>query len=216
METILYFVDIFLHLNRHLTEFVQNYGPWVYLLLFLVVFCETGLVVTPFLPGDSLLFAVGALCGVGAMDLRLSMVILLAAAILGDTVNYSIGKWAGPKVFRNKSSKWFNPRHLERTHQFVEKYGSKAIVLARFAPIVRTFAPFVVGIGKMSYFRFMVYNVTGGVLWVAGFVLVGYFFGNIPAVKSNFSLVILGIIFVSLLPLVIEFWRNTRKVSPQQ
>lgn len=211
METILHFLDVLLHLNRHLAEFVQNYGPWVYLLLFLIVFCETGLVVTPILPGDSLLFAVGALCGIGVMDLSLSGVLLVGAAILGDTVNYAIGYRVGPKIFRKQTSRWLNPKHLDRTHEFMERYGAKAIVLARFAPILRTFAPFVAGIGKMTYFRFMTYNVVGGIAWVAGFLLAGYFFGNIPAVKRNFTFVIFAIIILSILPIVVESWRATRQ-----
>ena len=207
MESIKKFLDLVLHLNAHLDAFVQSYGWWVYLLLFLIVFCETGLVATPFLPGDSLLFAVGALCGVGSLDLLPSVVVLLVAAILGDTVNYWIGYWTGPKVFRQRTSRWFNPKHLERAHEFTERYGGKAVVLARFVPIVRTFVPFVTGIGRMTYGRFMSYNVAGGVVWVLGFVLAGFYFGNIPAVKRNFTLVILGIIVVSMLPGVIEYLR---------
>ena len=207
MESIKKFLDFVLHLNAHLDAFVQSYGLWVYLLLFVIVFCETGLVATPFLPGDSLLFAVGALCGVGSLDLLPSVVVLLVAAILGDTVNYWIGYWTGPKVFRQRASRWFNPSHLERAHEFTERYGGKAVVLARFVPIVRTFVPFVTGIGRMTYVRFMSYNVGGGVAWVLGFVLAGFYFGNIPTVKRNFTLVILGIIAVSMLPGVIEYLR---------
>jgi len=211
MEHLRYLIDFVLHINVHLAELVDRYGPWVYGVLFVIVFCETGLVVTPILPGDSLLFAVGALCGAGSMDLWISMVVLLAAAIIGDTVNYWIGAWAGPQVFRNKTSRWFNPKHLERTHEFMERYGAKAVIIARFVPIVRTFVPFVAGIGRMSYPRFMIYNLVGGVAWVALFVPAGYFFGNIPLVKNNFSLVILGIIAVSMVPGVIEFMRHRAK-----
>ncbi len=212
METIKTIIDFILHINVHLDELVRDYGVWVYLILFLIVFCETGLVVTPFLPGDSLLFAVGALCGAGqVMDIWISMGLLLAAAILGDTVNYWAGHWCGPKVFRAAGSRWLNPKHLERTHAFMERYGGKAIIIARFVPIVRTFAPFVAGIGRMTYGRFMSYNVVGAILWVGLFVPAGYFFGNMPLVKKNFSLVILAIIVVSMLPGVIEIWRHRRK-----
>jgi len=211
MEQIQYLIDFVLHINQHLDVLVRDYGVWVYLFLFQIVFCETGLVVTPFLPGDSLLFAAGALCGAGALDVWAVMAVLLGAAILGDTANYWIGSWTGPKVFRWKASFWFNPKHLERTHAFSEKYGGKAIVFARFVPIVRTFAPFVAGIGRMTYVRFMLFNVGGAVAWVLCFVPAGYFFGNIPVVKKNFSLVILIIIFVSLLPGVIEYMRHRRR-----
>lgn len=219
MEVILKFIDIVLHVNKYLGEIVQDYGAWVYFILFLIVFCETGLVVTPFLPGDSLLFAIGALAADGALDLKLCIFLLLIAAILGDTVNYWIGHWMGPKVFQKKDSRFLNPKHLERTHAFYEKYGGKAIIFARFIPIVRTFAPFVAGVGSMTYSRFMFYNVTGAVLWIFGFTLAGYFFGTIPIVKKNFSLVILVIIILSVLPAVIEIlreWRKSRKAASRQ
>lgn len=210
MEYIRYLIDFVLHINVHLDELVRDYGAWVYAVLFVIVFCETGLVVTPILPGDSLLFAVGALCGLGTLDLLVSMLVLLVAAILGDTVNYWIGAWAGPQVFRKKNSRWLNPKHLERTHEFMERYGGKAVIIARFVPIVRTFVPFVAGVGRMSYGRFMMYNVVGAIAWVSCFVPAGYFFGNMPLVKNNFSLVILGIIVVSMLPGIIEFMRQRR------
>jgi len=210
MDSINAILDFILHINVHLDALVQDYGLWVYLMLFGIVFCETGLVVTPFLPGDSLLFAVGALCGVGSLNLGLSMAVLLVAAILGDTVNYWVGYWTGPKVFRASTSRWLNPKHLERTHEFMEKYGGKAIIIARFVPIVRTFAPFVAGVGRMTYLRFMAYNVVGAVAWVACFVPAGYFFGNLPVVKNNFSLVIFGIIGVSMLPGLFEYLRHRR------
>jgi membrane-associated protein len=219
MEAFKYAVDFVLHLNDHLGELVQNYGPWVYLILFLIVFCETGLVVTPFLPGDSLLFAVGALCGTGALDLTTCIVLLLIAAILGDTVNYWIGHWVGPKVFHYQKSRWLNPKHLERTHAFMEKYGGKAIIFARFAPILRTFAPFVAGIGRMTYARFMMYNVVGGIAWVLGFLLVGYFFGGLEVVKRNFTLIILAIIVISFIPPFLEFyrhWKESRRAAAQK
>ena len=210
MEYISYLIDFVLHINVHLDELVRDYGAWVYAVLFVIVFCETGLVVTPILPGDSLLFAVGALCGLGTLDLLVSMLVLLVAAILGDTVNYWIGAWAGPQVFRKKNSRWLNPKHLERTHEFMERYGGKAVIIARFVPIVRTFVPFVAGVGRMSYGRFMMYNVVGAIAWVCCFVPAGYFFGNMPVVKNNFSLVILAIIVVSMLPGIIEFMRQRR------
>lgn len=213
MDYLKQLIDFILHINAHLDELVRNYGTWVYVILFLIVFAETGLVVTPFLPGDSLLFAIGALCGVGSLDLTTCIVLILAAAILGDTVNYWVGHWVGPKVFRAKSSRWLNPKHLERTHAFMERYGGKAIIIARFVPIVRTFAPFVAGIGRMTYGRFMAYNVVGAVLWVGIFIPAGYFFGNLPVVKKNFSLVILAIIFVSMLPGVFEYLRHRRSAA---
>jgi membrane-associated protein len=213
MEAIKTLIDFILHINVHLEELVRDYGFWVYLILFAIVFCETGLVVTPFLPGDSLLFAVGALCGMKLLDLWLSMAVLLVAAILGDTVNYWIGHWMGPKVFRAQRSRWLNPKHLERTHAFMEKYGGKAIIIARFVPIIRTFAPFVAGVGRMTYVRFMAYNVVGAIAWVGLFVPAGFFFGNLPVVKNNFSLVIFAIIGISMVPAVIEFFRHRKSFS---
>jgi membrane-associated protein len=213
MEFIKTLIDFILHINVHLDALVRDYGFWVYLILFGIVFCETGLVITPFLPGDSLLFAVGALCGAGSMNIFLSMAVLFAAAVIGDTVNYWIGHWTGPKVFRAERSRWLNPQHLERTHQFMEKYGGKAIIIARFVPIIRTFAPFVAGVGRMTYVRFMVYNFVGGALWVGLFVPAGYFFGSWPLVKNNFSLVMLAIIVVSTLPAVFEFFRQRRAAA---
>jgi membrane-associated protein len=203
-----FFVDLFLHLDKHLAEVIQAYGPWTYALLFTIVFLETGLVVTPLLPGDSLLFAAGSFAALGALDLSLLFVLLTVAAILGDTLNYAIGHYLGPKVFHYERSRFFNPEHLKRTHEFYEKYGGKTIIIARFVPIVRTFAPFVAGIGAMSYPRFLTYNVLGGVLWVGVCLAAGYFFGNLPFVKKNFSLVILAIIFVSVLPAVVEYLRH--------
>lgn len=213
MELLHQAVDIFLHLDQHLTQLVAQLGPWFYVLLFGVVFCETGLVVTPFLPGDSLLFAVGALAAApgSTISVVLVLVLLSIAAILGDAVNYQIGLRLGPAVFRSETSRWLNKRHLEHTQRFYDKYGSKTIVLARFVPIVRTFAPFVAGIGRMSYRRFATYNVVGGVVWVFLFTLAGYFFGNLPAVKTNFHYVIVAIIVLSLVPPVIEFLRARRE-----
>jgi len=201
-------VDFILHLDRHLSEIIRDYGTWTYLLLFLIVFCETGLVVLPFLPGDSLLFAAGAFAGLGALDLGLTLLLLTIAAIGGDTVNYWAGHLLGPRLFRGEKVRFLNPKHLQRTHEFFERYGGKTIVIARFVPIVRTFAPFVAGVGSMTYSRFLLYNVVGGVGWVAICVLAGYWFGNIPVVKENFTLVILGIIVVSILPAVFEVVRH--------
>jgi membrane-associated protein len=198
-------IDFFIHAEKYLVLVIQNYGPWIYALLFAIIFCETGLVVTPFLPGDSLLFAVGALAGQGLLDWRITVTLLLIAAITGDSVNYAIGKWIGPKVFHYESSRFFKKENLLKAHAFYEKYGGRAIILARFVPIVRTFAPFVAGVGSMTYSHFIFYNVTGAVLWVGLFVGGGYFFGSLPFVQKNMKLVILGIIVISVLPIVWEF-----------
>ncbi len=208
MDLIHWFVDFFLHLDRHLAEVIQRYGTSTYALLFLIVFLETGLVVTPLLPGDSLLFAAGSFAGLGILRFWPLFFLLCAAAILGDTVNYAIGARLGPRVFHYPKSRFFNPEHLKKTHAFYEKYGGKTIIIARFVPIVRTFAPFVAGIGAMSYARFLGYNVIGGVLWVSVCLFSGYFFGNLPLVKQNFSLVVIAIVFISLLPAVIEYLRH--------
>jgi membrane-associated protein len=203
-----FLVDLFLHLDKHLAEVIQSYGPWTYGLLFAIVFLETGLVVAPLLPGDSLLFAAGSFAALGALDLAVLFLLLSIAAVLGDTLNYAIGHYLGPRVFHYERSRFFNPEHLRRTHAFYETYGGKTIIIARFVPIVRTFAPFVAGIGAISYARFVLYNVAGGVLWVGVCLGAGYLFGNLPFVKKNFSLVILAIIFVSLLPAVVEYLRQ--------
>jgi membrane-associated protein len=208
MDLIHWFVDFFLHLDQHLAEVIQRYGTSTYALLFLIVFLETGLVVTPLLPGDSLLFAAGSFAGLGVLRLWRLFFLLCAAAILGDTVNYAIGARLGPRVFHYPKSRFFNPEHLKKTHAFYEKYGGKTIIIARFVPIVRTFAPFVAGIGEMSYAHFLGYNVIGGVLWVSVCLFSGYFFGNLPFVKQNFSVVVLAIVFISLLPAVIEYLRH--------
>lgn len=199
------FIDFFMHAERHLGWFITNYGLWVYALLFAIVFCETGLVVTPFLPGDSLLFAVGALAAKGWMDVRVIAPLLFLAAITGNSVNYSIGKWIGPKVFHYESSRFFNKAHLLKAHAFYEKYGGRAITLAQFVPIVRTFAPFVAGVGEMTYAKFIFFNVLGALLWVGIFLGGGYFFGGLEIVQRNMKLVILGIILVSVLPIAFEF-----------
>ncbi|MFO0903338.1 MAG: DedA family protein [Pirellulales bacterium] len=204
-------LDLILHLDRHLHDLTAEYGVWTYAILFAIVFCETGLVVTPFLPGDSLLFAAGAIASLGSLNVWLLGLLLTVAAILGDTVNYHLGYYLGPKVLRAEKNWLFNRKHLERTHAFFERYGGKTIILARFVPIVRTFAPFVAGVGAMRYRRFLAYNILGGILWVVGFVAAGYLFGQLPFIKKNFSLVILGIIFVSVLPMIWEYLSHRRR-----
>jgi membrane-associated protein len=210
MELIKGFIDILLHLDKHLDLVIRNYGFWTYGIFFLIIFLETGLVVTPFLPGDSLLFAAGAFAALGSLDTKYLIILLSIAAIAGDTVNYWIGDIVGPKVFSKEKSRLFNKEYLHRTHQFYERYGGKTIILARFIPIIRTFAPFVAGIGSMTYGRFISYNILGGISWVVIFILGGYFFGNIPFIKQNFSLVIAVIIFLSILPGIIEFFRHRK------
>ena len=210
MELLTQLIDLILHLDRYLVDLVTRFGGWTYAILFLIIFCETGLVLMPFLPGDSLLFAIGALTSTGALDVYWISILLIVAAILGDTVNYWIGYSIGPRIFTSDRSRWLNREHLERTHRFYEKYGGKTIILARFMPIIRTFAPFVAGIGRMSYGRFLLYNVVGGVVWIVLFVAAGFWFGNIPIVKRNFTLVILAIIVLSILPAIIEYWRARR------
>jgi membrane-associated protein len=207
-----HFIDIFVHLDTHLNDWAAQLGAGLYGLLFLIVFCETGLVVLPFLPGDSLLFAVGALCAIDGSPISLPLIIglLFAAAVIGDAVNYTIGRRIGPAVFKSEGSMFLNKKHLLRTQAFYEKHGGKTIILARFMPFIRTFAPFVAGIGQMRYPRFFSFNVVGGAAWVASFSLLGYFFGNMPTVKKNFTLVILAIIVISVLPGVIEFLRARR------
>lgn len=205
-------LDFFMHLDVHLGEIIARYGAGTYLVLLLIVFCETGLVITPFLPGDSLLFAAGAFAALGSLDPVLLIVLLAAAAIAGDTVNYWIGAAIGPRAFTGEI-KLLKREHLERTHAFYEKHGGKTIILARFIPIIRTFAPFVAGIGSMQYTRFLVYNVVGGAVWVTLFVLAGYFFGNLPAVRKNFTYVIMAIILISVMPIAVEFVKSRRRIS---
>ncbi len=211
MDFLTKLINIVLQLDKHLSALIQSYGIWTYLILFAVIFCETGLVVFPFLPGDSLLFAAGSFASLGALKVTWLFMILSAAAVLGDTVNYWIGHALGPKVFRKESSRFFKREYLDRTHAFYEKYGGKTIIIARFVPIIRTFAPFVAGIGSMSYGKFLSYNVIGGVSWVAVFVFGGYFFGNIPIVRRNFTLVIIMIIIISMMPGLIEYIRHKRE-----
>jgi membrane-associated protein len=215
MDLLTRLIDLFLHLDKHLNDAVAEYGLWTYLFLFLIVFCETGLVVTPLLPGDSLLFAAGALAAIAGSSLNIGLLFLLlaAAAVFGDTANYWIGSYIGPKVFRKEKVRFLNREYLDRTHKFYERYGGKTIIIARFIPIIRTFAPFVAGIGSMTYWRFLVYNVAGGVAWVSICLFAGYWFGNIPIVKRNFSIVIIAIVFISLLPGLIEYLRHRSRPS---
>lgn len=211
MSYIYSLIDFIIHIDKHLTELAATYGSLAYAILFVIVFCETGLVVTPFLPGDSLLFAAGALASQGAFNVHLLALLLLVAAILGDAVNYAIGRRMGPAVFERKNSKVFRPEYLARTQKYFEKYGAKTIVLARFVPIVRTFAPFLAGVGTMSYPKFAFYNVTGAIAWVGLFTYGGWMFGGTPLVQKNFKLVILAIIVISILPAVIEIYRARRE-----
>ena len=204
-------IDIILHIDQHLLEWLGLFGPWIYVLMFLIIFCETGLVVTPFLPGDSLLFTLGALSALeNGLDVTILLVSLTIAGIIGDTVNYHIGKYFGPKVFE-KESRFFKKDYLIQTQAFYERWGAFTIVAARFAPIARTFAPFVAGIGSMNYRRFLSYNVIGAVLWVFSFILAGHFFGNLPVVKRNFHIVIFGVIFVSILPMLVPWVKSKLK-----
>jgi membrane-associated protein len=214
MDLLLWFWDLVVHLDKHLGAFVAQHGAWVYALLFLIVFCETGLVVTPFLPGDSLLFVAGAIAAVGGMDIFAVMATLIVAALCGDNVNYWAGRWLGPKVFASGQSRWLNKEHLRRAHAFYEKHGGKTIILARFVPIVRTYAPFVAGIGAMPYARYIAYCVAGALLWVVSLCSVGYFFGNIPMVKNNLTAVILAIVLLSISPGIVAWMRN-RSVQRQ-
>ncbi len=208
MEWLEYLMHFVLHLDKHLYELVTTYGIWVYVFLFLIVFAETGFVAAPFLPGDSLLFAAGAIAATGALHVYALIAILAVAAILGDTVNYWIGYYIGPKIFKKQKSLFFNPEYLERTCRFFEKHGGKTIVIARFIPIIRTFAPFIAGIGRMSYLRFALYNILGAVFWVPVFIYAGYFLGNIHFIKQHFSLMIITLIVVSLIPAVFEYLRH--------
>jgi membrane-associated protein len=200
VQALAQFVDIVLHVDRYLTPMLQQYGALTYLLMFLLLFCETGLVVTPFLPGDSVIFALGALAAEGGLDVGILAAVLMSAAVLGNVVNYAVGRKLGPAVFKSEKSRLFNREYLERAHAFYEKYGALTIILARFMPIIRTFAPFVAGIGRMKYSRFFAFNLIGSVAWVSLFLSVGYFFGRLPFVQKNFSLVALGIIVVSFIP----------------
>ncbi|EKN5948761.1 DedA family protein [Yersinia enterocolitica] len=218
MEFIRFVIDFILHIDVHLAELVAQYGVWAYGILFLILFCETGLVVTPFLPGDSLLFVAGALASLPSNDINVHIMVALmvTAAILGDAINYTIGRVFGEKLFSNPDSKIFRRSYLDKTHQFYEKHGGKAIILARFVPIIRTFAPFVAGMGKMSYRHFAAYNVIGALVWVLLFTYAGYWFGNMPFVQDNLKLLIVAIIVVSILPGVFEVWRHRRAAARQK
>jgi membrane-associated protein len=213
MEMITNLIDFILHLDKHLNYIIESSGFWCYLIFFLIIFAETGLVVTPFLPGDSLLFALGTLAAAGSLRIFWLFVVLSMAAVLGDSANYAIGKYFGQVILKHEGAWFLKKEHIERTHRFYEKYGAKTIVIARFVPIVRTFAPFIAGVGKMTYLRFFSYNVIGGLLWVTLFVFGGFFFGNIPVIKRNFTLVIFAIIIISILPAVIEVIRQKRQKS---
>jgi membrane-associated protein len=212
MEFLTYFVDVVLHLDKHLALLVQSYGVWVYAILFAIIFMETGFVVTPFLPGDSLLFVAGAVAAAGGMDPVLLAAVLIAAALCGDNVNYGVGRYLGPKVFQFEGNRWLKRENLDRTHAFMEKHGPKAIIIARFVPLVRTFVPFVCGVGRMTYVRFLGFSVLGALLWVGLLVPAGYFFGNLPVVKNNLTVVILFIVLLSILPGIIEYVRHRRSV----
>ncbi|QQO71177.1 DedA family protein [Morganella morganii] len=218
MEYIQYLIDFILHIDLHMKEMVADYGIWVYAILFLILFCETGLVVTPFLPGDSLLFVAGTLAALPSNDLNIHVMVLLmiTAAIIGDAVNYTIGHFFGERLFRNPDSKIFRQSHLRKTHAFFETHGGKAIILARFVPIVRTFAPFVAGMSKMSYRHFAMFNVIGAIVWVVLFAYAGYIFGETKIVQENLKLLIVAIIFISILPGIIEVWRHRRAAKKTQ
>lgn len=211
MEFLQLVIDFILHVDQHLLELFNDYGLWIYGILFLIIFCETGLVVTPLLPGDSLLFATGALIAGSTLNVHVMAALLISAAILGNVVNYTIGRFFGKQLFSNPDSRWFRRDYLLKAERFFEKYGARAIVLTRFAPIIRTFVPFAAGMGGMDYPRFLAYNIVGGVAWVCSFLYAGYFFGNLPQVRANFTLLMLGIVVLSLLPVFIEAWRSRRR-----
>ncbi|WP_205501636.1 DedA family protein [Rufibacter psychrotolerans] len=212
MELLRQFIDLFLHLDQHLSQIISDYGTWTYAILFLIIFVETGVVVMPFLPGDSLLFAAGAFAATGVLNIWVLLVLLFIAAFLGDTLNYTIGDYFGPKVFK-RDYRFLKREYLLKTQAFYEKHGGKTIIFARFIPIIRTFAPFVAGVGTMKYSKFISYNIIGGLIWVVGFTVAGFVFGNIPAVKKNFSFVIFGIILISILPPIIEIVKQ--RLSPK-
>ena len=215
MEFLVNFIDFFVHLDRHLSEMIQNFGGWSYVIVFIIIFCETGLVVTPILPGDSLLFGLGAFAGLGVLDIKWLLILLSVAAVSGNIVNYAIGRFVGPRIFHRENVRFLNKAYLNRTHKFYEKHGGKTIVIARFLPIIRTFAPFVAGIGEMSYGRFLFYNLVGSLAWVALFILGGYYFGNLPSVKNNFTLVVFAIIIISIAPVAVEYIRHHHQASQE-
>ncbi|MFH2134039.1 MAG: DedA family protein [Pseudomonadota bacterium] len=211
MEFLAAFLDIVLHLDTHLLALVQDYGVWVYAILFAIIFAETGLVVAPFLPGDSLLFVIGALCGMGSLQLEVAIPLLILAAFMGDNTNYWIGRLLGLRLLDRAGSRFIKHEHLEKTHAFYEKHGGKTVIFARFLPILRTFAPFVAGIGTMNYRHYVMYSIVGGVAWISSLILAGYFFGNIPVIKNNLTLMILVIVFISFVPAMIQFIRHRRQ-----
>lgn len=210
MELLSTFLDIVLHLDRHLQWLVANYGAWIYAILFAIIFCETGLVVTPFLPGDSLLFVAGTVAAAGNMYVHALFTALAAASFLGDNTNYWIGRYIGPRVFSREGSRWLNPAHLDRTRYFYERYGAKTVFLARFVPILRTFAPFVAGIGRMRYGQFLLYSLSGSIAWVGSLTYAGYYFGTVPVVRQNLTLAIVVVVLLSILPGIFEYWRHRR------
>jgi len=210
MEILTAFIDIVLHLDTHLLVLVQQYGTWIYAILFAIIFCETGLVVTPFLPGDSLLFVIGALCGMGSLELQVAMPLLILAAFMGDNTNYWVGRLLGLRLLNHPNQRWIKHEHLEKTHAFYEKHGGKTVIFARFLPIIRTFAPFVAGIGTMNYRLYVTFSIVGGVAWIGSLTLAGYFFGNIPVIKENLTLMILVIVFISFVPAILEFIKHRR------
>jgi membrane-associated protein len=214
VEVLTGFADIVLHLDRHLQWLVANYGPWIYAILFAIVFCETGLVVTPFLPGDSLLFVAGTVAAAGDMTIHGLFAALAAASFLGDNTNYWIGRYVGPRVFTREGSRLFNPEHLRRTQRFYDRYGAKTVFFARFVPIIRTFAPFVAGIGHMQYPRFLFFSFSGSIAWVGSLAYAGYYFGNVPMVKENLTLVIIAIVLVSILPGIVGYFRHRVRQEP--
>lgn len=213
MEFLKLAVDFILHIDKHLEQITRDYGTLTYIILFLIIFAETGFIVTPFLPGDSLLFAIGAICAIGSLDLSLVIILLIIAAILGDTVNYSVGNFFKDKILKGEKIRFIRTEHIEKTNEFYKKYGGKTIIIARFIPIVRTFAPFVAGIGSMEYKKFISYNVLGGIAWILIFTIAGYFFGNLPYIRKNFTLVIVAIIILSILPAVFEYIKAKREAK---
>lgn len=213
MELLTGFIDIVLHLDAHLLALVQEYGMWIYAILFAIIFAETGLVIAPFLPGDSLLFVIGALCGMGSLELQIAMPLLIVAAFMGDNTNYWVGRLLGLRLLNHASQKLIKHEHLEKTHAFYDKHGGKTVIFARFLPIIRTFAPFVAGIGTMNYRLYVTYSIIGGVSWIGSLILAGYFFGNIPVIKDNLTLMILVIIFVSFIPAILEFIKHRRQTA---
>ena len=214
MDTLLALWDLIVHLDVHLAAFVAEHGVWVYALLFAIVFCETGLVVTPFLPGDSLLFVAGALAAAGGMEIGVLIGALVAAALCGDNVNYWVGRWLGPRLFRREASRWLNPAHLRRTHEFYARHGGKTIIMARFVPIVRTYAPFVAGLGSMPYARYLAFCAAGALVWVGSLSMAGYFFGNLPLVRNNLAAAIVAIVLISVSPMALELLRAWRSRAP--